>query len=350
MPITFFFNQEQMTPEEKERRPIAGIFPLLRFAADRGIKPLLLFEGSGLREADIFDSQRDILLSQELLMTRNLIARMPEPEIAWDLGRYYHPRVQGPLGSMMASAPTVGDVISCLIDYAILSHTFFRLHPERVGNRVRIHMTASHLPADLIPFLAERDLIAGITTMEARLPGKKQDIIRAVSFAHSPRTEISKYKAVFIDRVRFDQPTTFFDIDRKAMEITIPDGNPQAFELFRQQCQAQYSLRNETRFSLADRVWLCLQAGKGRVSLKEIATQLHMSDRSLRRRLSEEGVSFREIRARYMADQSRHLLRNPGMRVEEIAAALGYSETCAFTRAFQKWTGRSPRRYRKESG
>ena len=337
-----------MTPVNRDEiRPMTGIFPMLRFALECGIRPALLFEGSGLTEEDLFDAQRDILLSQELHMIRNLVALMPEPDIAWKLGRYYHPRVHGPLGNMMERAPTVRAVISCLIDYGNLSHTFFRLYSDVVGKNLRIHMTASHLPEDLSPFLAERDLIAGISMMENRLPGKKQDIIRTVSFSHAPRTEIKKYQSTFIERVLFHQPTTFFDIDRKAMDLKIADGDPQSFELFRQQCQAEHTLRNENRSPYADRVRLCLQAGKGRTGLKEIALQLHMSDRSLRRRLGEEGCSFREIRAAYIADESRHLLENPEMRVEAISERFGYSETCAFTRAFQKWTGLSPLQYRK---
>lgn len=337
-----------MTQDENFKRPITGVFPILRYAIDKGIDAKLIFEGTRLSESDLLDSQNDIILDQELTMIRNLIKHAPSPETPWELGRYFNTRAHGALGSMTATAPTVGDVISSMLDYAVLSHSFFRLIPETKGERFRVYLTESRLPKDLLPFLIERDLIAGITTMENRLPGKKPEIILTVSFAYEPRTEIEKYKEIFIDNVRFNQPTTYFDIDRRTLSMPIPDGDHQAFELFRQQCQAEYSLRNENRFYMSDRVRLSLQRGKGQISVTEVAKQLNMSERSLRRQLAKEGVSFRKIRNQYIFQQSLNLLRDPKLHIEEISDALGYSETCAFTRAFQRWTGKSPGKYRKE--
>ncbi len=331
------------------KRSITGIYPILRFAIDRGIESKVMLQGTNLNENDLLDSQNEILLSQELTIIRNLIAQAPAPESAWELGRYFNSRAHGDLGNLIASAPTVGDVISCILDYAALSHSFFRLYSEMMDDRIRVYMIEDHLPEDLRPFLIERDLIAGITIMETRLPGKKHDIILSVSFAHSARTGILEYQKVFIDYLAFDQPTTFFEIDRASLDISIPDGNPQAFALFRQQCQARSSLSRDSRFHLSDRVRLCLQSGKGKTGLKGILRKFNMSERSFRRQLGREGTSFRKIRNQHMFQQSLNLLRNPDLPIDQISETLGYSETCAFTRSFQKWTGLSPARYRRRN-
>jgi AraC-like DNA-binding protein len=337
-----------MEQNENFRRPITGIFPIVLFAVDQGIDASALFKGTGLNENDLLDSKNEIFLWQELSIIRNLDACKASPETAWELGRYFNTRTHGALGNMIAKAPTVGDVISCIIDYSVLSHSYFRLYPESIGNRFRVTLAENYLPDDLLPFLVERDLIAGITIMEARLPGKKPDIILSISFSHSPRTHISKYQSVFIENINFNQPTTFFEIDKASLNLPIPNGNSQEFELFRQQCQAEYSLREKNRFLLSDRVRLCLQKGKGKVTLMDVARMLHMSERSLRRKLRREGVNFRKIKNQFNFQQSVHLLRDPNLRIEEISDLIGYSETCTFTRSFQKWTGMSPRMYRKK--
>ncbi|MBA4369726.1 MAG: hypothetical protein C0403_19035, partial [Desulfobacterium sp.] len=278
------------------KRPITGVYPILRYAISRGIESRVILQGTDLNENDLLDSQNDILLEQELTIIRNLIAHAPEPEMAWKLGRYFNSRAHGDLGNMIASAPTVGDVISCIVDYAALSHSYFRLYPETVGKRIRVYLIENHLPEDILPFLIERDLIAGITIMETRLPEKKPDIILSISFAHAPRTDITKYREIFIQNVTFNQPATFFEIDQASLSMPIPDGNHQSFELFRQQCQARYSLSHDNRFYLSDRVRLCLQSGKGKIGLINVLQKLNMSERSLRRQLSKEGTSFRKIR------------------------------------------------------
>jgi AraC-like DNA-binding protein len=336
-----------MMQDNMHRRSITGVFPILRFAIDKGIDTKAVLQGTNLKEHDLLDSRTDILLAQELIIIRNLIRHAPEPETAWELGRYFNARAHGDLGNMIASAPTVGDVISCIVDYAALSHSYFRLYPETMGNRIRVYLMENHLPEDLLPFLVERDLIAGITIMENRLPGKKHDIILSISFSHAPGTELWKYREVFIDDIAFHQPAAFFEIDRASLSMPIPDGNPQAFALFRQQCQAGYSLRNENRFHLSDRVRLLIQNGKGKTGLTEVLKKLNMSERTLRRQLGKEGTGFRTIRNRIIFQQSLHLLQDPDLQIDEIADILGYSETCAFTRSFRKWAGMSPGQYRK---
>jgi AraC-like DNA-binding protein len=83
------------------------------------------------------------------------------------------------------------------------------------------------------------------------------------------------------------------------------------------------------------------------VSFQDIARKLNMSERSLREKLSNEGSSFRKIKHHYVFQQSLNLLSDPTLSIENIAETLGYSETCAFTRAFEKMTGMPPGKYRK---
>ena len=331
------------------KRLISGVFSIIRFALDRGIEKKDLFKGTGMQESSLLDAQNEIPLADELTIIRNLMSFLPEPELAWELARYLDIRANGAIGSMIATAPTIGDIVSCYIDYAVISHSYFRQYPETKGKILRVHLLESQLPKDIVPFLVERDLVAGMTHLIYGVPEKKSQIISSVGFAHSPRTDIEKYQQVLGDNVKFNQPTNHYDIYQSSLNMPRPEGNLRLFELSRQQCQVEFSLRNENQFFLSDRVRLCLQTGKGRVSLNDVAGQLNMSERSLRRSLLKEGVSFRLIRNQYFFQQSLNLLRDPTLQIEEVAEALGYSETCAFTRAFQRWAGMSPGKFRKEN-
>lgn len=74
----------------------------------------------------------------------------------------------------------------------------------------------------------------------------------------------------------------------------------------------------------------------------QIAARLGMSPRTLKRRLRERGVQFRDLRDRVRHELSLSELA-AGRSAEEIASALGYSEVRAFRRAFKRWTGETPR-------
>ena len=84
------------------------------------------------------------------------------------------------------------------------------------------------------------------------------------------------------------------------------------------------------------------------LSQDEAASRLHMSPRTLHRRLDEEGASFRSIKEALRRDIALARLTKTRQPIARVAADLGYADTSAFYRAFTSWTGLSPERYRKQ--
>jgi AraC-like DNA-binding protein len=103
--------------------------------------------------------------------------------------------------------------------------------------------------------------------------------------------------------------------------------------------------------SIARRIRNDILAAKGEYvvfpQLEHIAGIYGMSAQTLRRRLHEEGTSFRNVIEGIRRDLALRQLLKTKRSVSSISASLGYSETRAFTRAFKQWTGMSPREYRK---
>jgi AraC-like DNA-binding protein len=80
-----------------------------------------------------------------------------------------------------------------------------------------------------------------------------------------------------------------------------------------------------------------------KVRLDEIARKLGVSQRTLARRLALEGVTFSEVLERLRADLAARYLKERDLSISQIAWLLGYQEVSAFTHAFKRWTGRTPR-------
>jgi AraC-like DNA-binding protein len=87
----------------------------------------------------------------------------------------------------------------------------------------------------------------------------------------------------------------------------------------------------------------------GRVQAAMIAEQLGMSERTLRRRLIEEGTTFSETLDRLRNSLARRYLEDQRISLQQIAWLLGYSELAAFNHAFKRWFGTSPRKARNPS-
>lgn len=85
------------------------------------------------------------------------------------------------------------------------------------------------------------------------------------------------------------------------------------------------------------------------VSLEYVADQLHLSSRTLHRRLRDEGSGFRAIKDTLRRDIALAKIEKKVQPISQIAFELGYSETSAFFRAFRKWTGKAPTTYRRRN-
>jgi AraC-like DNA-binding protein len=89
------------------------------------------------------------------------------------------------------------------------------------------------------------------------------------------------------------------------------------------------------------------RVGQGGAAAVPVARALGMSERTLSRRLAAEGTSFRDVLDRVRSETATALLHDPGLSIAEIMFFLGYSEPASFHRSFRRWTGKTPRSYRR---
>lgn len=80
----------------------------------------------------------------------------------------------------------------------------------------------------------------------------------------------------------------------------------------------------------------------GHNTVDDICNRLHLSKRTLQRKLREEGSTFQQVLDETRLDLSRHYLKRSELSVEEVAYLLGFSDVSSFYRAFQNWTGQTP--------
>jgi len=85
------------------------------------------------------------------------------------------------------------------------------------------------------------------------------------------------------------------------------------------------------------------------LSLEDVADRLHLSLRTVQRRLKQEGASFRAVKAALRRDIALARIGHSARPIADIAVELGYAESSAFFRAFVDWTGEAPTSYRKKA-
>jgi len=84
----------------------------------------------------------------------------------------------------------------------------------------------------------------------------------------------------------------------------------------------------------------------GQAKADAIARHLHMSRRTFARRLAAEGLTFSGILTALRTDLAKRYLEDDSLSVSQIAWLLGYKEVGAFSHAFRRWSGKTPRQVR----
>jgi AraC-like DNA-binding protein len=100
--------------------------------------------------------------------------------------------------------------------------------------------------------------------------------------------------------------------------------------------------------SFADRIATHVATSlPGASDVTEVARAMHMSGRTLQRRLEQEGTTFSEVLDRARLDVARRALATPSTTLTDVALQLGFSDLATFTRAFKRWTGMPPGQWRR---
>ncbi|MGB1580113.1 MAG: helix-turn-helix transcriptional regulator, partial [Nevskiales bacterium] len=145
---------------------------------------------------------------------------------------------------------------------------------------------------------------------------------------------------------RFNTGVIQLRFDEKYLDFKPETANPVTARMVEEQC-----LREMEQLGLAGdlvkQVRSILETGGERYpSLGFVAEHLHMSERSLKRKLREQGASYRQLLDAVRYQDSIRLLQESQLNIEQVAVQLGYTDPANFTRAFRKWSGVTPSEYR----
>lgn len=148
--------------------------------------------------------------------------------------------------------------------------------------------------------------------------------------------------------VHFDAPLDLLVLDENDLARPFVTHNADLLDLMLPALESQLQ-RSLTSRSLADDVKTALgrRMHGERPSVEKLAEDMHISPRTLQRRLEELGTSYQRLLDDVRRDTSLRLLAHTNLEPNEVAYLLGFEEVNSFTRAFHTWEGTTPIRWRK---
>jgi AraC-like DNA-binding protein len=310
-----------------------------------GVDRADLLRVAKIDEAQLCDPDARIPLSAIVRLWRAITLRVPDPAFGLRLGGDVRARDFGLVGYTMAYSGTVGAALTRLTRYdRIVSESLVvHLDTGAEGTWVRVDaepaLQAFRPAADarLAALLSVcRDIAAApIAPLTVHLPYRRP-------------ADVREYEKFFRAPLEFGVPATALLLgkDDLARRVSSSDEVLTGYldhlaEQILTSLGAEHTIRDRVRRLL----WSSLSDGVP--DLDDVARRLGMSGRTLQRRLRDEGATFGAVLSGFRQDMARPLLRDGRLAVSEVAFLLGYEDPSSFQRAFRRWSGRSPRAFRR---
>lgn len=327
------------------RSPVS-IRLLLDFGRDRSIDAASLLQGTKLDVSQLVNPELTVSTQQELTVVSNLLKLVGnEPELGLRVGLSYHLSAYGLLGYGMLSSATAADALGLARRFLPLTYAFTSIAYRQFDN---IGELVFEPPDDLAPAL-QRFFVERAMGAASRL---LRDVVgtafglEAFGLRHCrqasghPRQVPMRVLGVAI---QYGAAANSLSFALEHLSRPLPQANAVTAAMCERMCTdllARRRIRLDTATFVREHL-AALPSGQA-PELAEIAKLLNTSERTLKRRLHQDGTNFRSLSNLVRHAKAQQLVAEGRLTMTEVAAELGFSDLSSFSQAYKRWTGSAP--------
>lgn len=316
---------------------IRGALNLLR---KRGVSATRVCKGLGFVPEDLMEPDIRVSYRQTSLLVRRAQQALGDPAMGLAVGAAQTPVSWGLAGLGMLTCRTLAEAVEFGAQHQIEAGALL-LHKTYFDEGAFVlEVTPRFFDPELEPYLVE-DAFASVVTVMRSLVGPHYKPM-AVELAYPKPGHAAAYKTLFDCKLRFESASNRLLSDPAWLERELSTYDHYTSDSLRARLVSLMAVRDERKELLESvRNYLRTHVDEPQ-AIEGLAKHLNLGIRTLRRRLAEMNVSYRELfdRARY--ERSLELLQRTAMSVNEIALATGFGDASNFRRAFKRWSGVLP--------
>jgi len=317
---------------------------VLDFAVACGAGRGALLLRAGLHESDLLIDDARLPVDRLIAVMRGGAELCGDPAFALHLGDHV-PCEQVSLASPLArAATTITQALALLNRYTRLGIDFpalgesgrFLIEQDATG--VWLH---DRRPPDSWPEITE-SVFARMARGVRRVA--ESDVLRAVYVTHPEPAHRAAYDTIFRVPIHFGSKHNALLMDHSYMDTVLTPAPTHVTRILTAHADAQLAAQDGQR-TTRGKVDVAVRSllASGKVSITRVGQMLAMSRQTLYRRLKEEGTTFEAVLEGVRLALAVELLAQRELSVRDVARRTGFAQPEAFSRAFKRWTGHSPR-------
>lgn len=338
-----------------EPRPQAGLKPsavswglrnLLDVLERRGADASAVRQAAGLDETTLDDPDSRLDAARSYRAWEAAVAVTGEPDLGLLVAGAQPAGAFDLLEYAFRASPTLGRAFEQLARYRRVVRDDLDVALAEDGGRATVAFTLGQ-PDPLLRQQANYFLFGWLRV--AREATGREDLAPLETRVPYPApASVLGIERAFGGPVVYESPDAAFVFAREAMAVGLLRPDTGLLRVLRQRL-SRLEPTETSPFAAAVRSRVEEDLPSGEVTAARVAAEMGLSARTLDRRLAAEGTSFRDVLDGVRRELAEQLLRDPRVTTGEIAFQLGYSESTAFHRSFKRWTGLTPREFRRRT-
>ena len=316
---------------------------LWKYLESQGVDPEPIYREAGINPALLYNPKARIKVEKVDRMWALAIEHIKDPCFAIEMARFWHPSMIGALGYAWLASSNLRRALHRAVRYidVVSEDIELALADTPAGLRVTLGLEKS-----VFTLPQHHDLVMTILMHMARFNYGEELKPTEVKLAHAAPDCAGRFDDYFGIAVEFDADNTCLTLARADADLNLSSANKE-IALMHDEMLMKYLIEIK-KGDIVEQVKSIILENlpDGHVTDEMVARELNLSERSMQRRLQERHTTFRSLLDSVREMVAKQYIRNPMNRMSDIAFLLGFSEQSAFSRAFKKWTGKSPVEYR----
>jgi AraC-like DNA-binding protein len=312
-----------------------------------GVDPAVLFERAGLDPQKLYDSNARYRDSHLYKLWQLAVEATGDPYIGLKVASFWHPSTAHALGYAWLASATLLDALERTVRYYRLMTDKEELVLEESDEEFRLIIKNPALDYPTAPEDLDASF-AALIYLCRMCHGESFNPLR-ITLRRQELPDSTPFEDFFRAPIQYSGNEDSVCFDKVDARTPLPTANAEVARANEKIVQEYLARFDRSSAAMQVRARLTEQLSSGHATQNSIADALHMSLRTLQRRLSDEGTSYKGLLEETRRELASHYMAESHRSINEITYLLGFSEPSNFSRAFRRWTGKSPSEYRVQS-
>lgn len=326
------------------------LFALVETAKLFGIPTNKVLKGTRLDYGMLQDGKTQTTVEEYLTACSNAIRLCPGSQLPLEVGKSLHLSAYGLYGFALLCSPSVRSGFEFAVRYHQLATPIFEINWE-IRDEAFVWTFPDEgrveYPRPLKKYLLLQQLSQHVTHVkDIARADRKPAVIRA---AMEPAEPVTFFEDAFGCPIIFGATATEIEYDMSILDDRPPLTNPITYAMLRESCEGLIGAIYDKTGIAGQVSRIFMENAAPFPSMEDVAAKLAMTSRTLRRRLTEEGVSFSGLLDEVRNRLAKKYLDSSAFTVDDITELLGFSDTANFRSSFKRWNGLTPSAYRDGS-